>query len=340
MSEGLLRLASAVQTNCDISDAAYAQDMTLCNYLLAMREHFRWERRIPAGTEPGRSEVGMWIAEREARWEGLESRDFTPLPLAVGEADPFDVDAVNAEWLESGWAYGASIGRFGKPHFFLGCLVRREWREGVQILEIGREIARDLEATPASLADGTIVLRTEAFERWLWTSAEAWSHTRRPGPLQQALESYGYEADPAGAIAAMAREQRETLLLHELGEHRAGIALGLEWEALMARMPDKRVELTARAVRDLLADCLVTLPSLASRRDTASLHFFFATLSSLRKALSPTLPRAYEQVILAGDWELLAAQATSGAAHWLAAGKALASGAIPFPADPAEIALN
>jgi len=63
-------------------------------------------------------------------------------------------------------------------------------------------------------------------------------------------------------------------------------------------------------------------------------------LSSTRKVLSPTLPRAYEQAIRAGDWELLAAQATSGAAHWLAAGKALASDAIPFPADPAEIALD
>ena len=340
MSESLLRLASAVQHNCDVSDAAYAQDMTLCNYLLAMREHFRWEKRIPAGTEPGRSEVGKWIAEREARWEGLGSQDFAPLPLASGEADPFDADAINAEWLDAGWAYGAAIGRFGKPHFFLGHLVQREWRDRIQILDIGREIARDLEATPASLADGTIVLRMEAFERWLWTSAEAWSHTRRPGPLQQALEHYGYEANPAGAITTMAREQRETLLLHELGEHRAGIALGPDWEALMARLPDKRAELTARAVRDLLADCLVTLPAIAARRDTPSLHFFFATLSSTRKVLSPTLPRAYEQAIRAGDWELLAAQATSGAAHWLAAGKALASDAIPFPADPAEIALD
>lgn len=340
MTHELHRLADVVQTNCDISDAAYAQDMTLCNYLLAMREHFRWEKRIPAGAEPERSQVGHWISEREARWEGLESKALVPLPLATGEADPFDVEAVNAEWLDAGWAYGAAVGRFGKPHFFLGRLARRETRAGVEILEIGREIARDLEATPASLTNRTIVLRMEAFERWLWTSAEAWAHTRRPGPMQQALAAYGYETDPAGAIAAMAGEQRETLLLHELGEHRAGRALGPEWETLMARLPDKRAELTVRAVRDLLADCLVTLPDIVARRDRDSLHFFLATVSSLRKALCPALPRAYERVISTGDWESLAACATAGASHWLRAGKALASGAIALPEDPAEIALN
>ncbi len=39
------RLARAVQTNCDIADAHHAADMTLCVYLLQMREYFRWERR-------------------------------------------------------------------------------------------------------------------------------------------------------------------------------------------------------------------------------------------------------------------------------------------------------
>jgi hypothetical protein len=62
----------------------------------------------------------------------------------------------------------------------------------------------------------------------------------------------------------MLDEQRETLLLHEMGEHAAGLALGDDWERFMGRLQDRRVEILARAVRDLLADCLVTLPAIAA----------------------------------------------------------------------------
>ena len=47
MTPALERLARAVQANCDRSDARHAQDMSLCNYLLAMREYYRWEHDLP-----------------------------------------------------------------------------------------------------------------------------------------------------------------------------------------------------------------------------------------------------------------------------------------------------
>ncbi len=340
MNTAIRAITRAVQANCDISDAAYAQDMTLCNYLLAMREHFRWEKGLPVGVEPERSAVGRWISEREARWESIAGRDFSAVPLERGEADPFDVATVNGEIVPHGWAYGAAIGRFGKPHFFLGQLVRRETRSDVEVLEVGRESARDLEASAAQLVGNTVVIRREAFERWLWTSAEAWALTRRPGAMRAALQHYGYDADPAGAILAMADEQRETLLLHELGEHAAGVRLGPAWEAYMNRTKSKRQELMARGVRDLLADCLVTLPAIAAQRDLASLHFYFATFSGMRKSLFPALPQAYEKVVSGTEWESLTQCASMGECHWLAAATALADGHTDMPEDPAALALR
>ena len=47
--EALAGLAAAVQTNCHIADARHAADMTLCIYLLQMREFHRWERGLPFG---------------------------------------------------------------------------------------------------------------------------------------------------------------------------------------------------------------------------------------------------------------------------------------------------
>lgn len=345
MSISIPAITATVQANCDISDAAYAQDMTLCNYLLAMREHFRWEQGLPVGVEPERSKVGRWISEREARWEAIAGRDFGAIPLARASVDPFDVSAVNAEIVPQGWAYGAAIGRFGKPHFFLGELERRECRGAVEILEVGRESARDLEASPAQLVDDTIVIRREAFERWLWTSAEAWALTRRPGAMQAALLYYRYDDDPADAVVTMANEQRETLLLHELGEHAAGMRLGDEWEAYMGRRKSKREELVARGVRDLLADCLVTLPAIAERRDLASLHFYFATFTGMRKSLFPALSATYDRLVSGTvpgtvpgtEWGPFSDTVSQARPHWHLMAQALARGEVQTPEDPATL---
>ena len=76
------RLRAAVQANCNVTDARHARNMTLCTYLLEMRELYRWERGIALATPLPRAEIGAWIARREALWEALEDADYLPLPLA------------------------------------------------------------------------------------------------------------------------------------------------------------------------------------------------------------------------------------------------------------------
>jgi hypothetical protein len=317
MISGMSVLIEAVQQNCHIADARHARDMTLCTYLLEMREFYRWEHDLPQGAPLPREDIGRWISEREALWEGVVEQEFAPLPLAGGLHDPFAAIAVNEALLPQGLVYGAGIGRFRKPHFFLGRLARTETHDGLRVLVCECEYARDLTAIPAALQGGTVIVRREALRQWLWEKAEAWDMKRKPGAMARALTAYDYEADPAGALARMTERETETLILHERGEHAAGKLLGAGWEDMIADFTSRRAELLARAVRDNLADCLSTLPALMAQESAASLHFWFANFDGLRHQLFPQLANAYEHYLASADAAALRTAVAAGAEHWL-----------------------
>lgn len=329
----LHRLTEAVQRNCDIADARHARDMTMCIYLLQMREFYRWESGIALAAAIDRAELGHWLAAREARWAKLEDVEYARLPVEGAQFDPFDVRAINRALLPHGLVYGGGIGRFGKPHFFLGTLARRERREALELLVAGCEYARDMGGVTAALHDGVIVLREEVLARWLWEKFELWGMRRSEGALGAALAHYGFARDPQAALARMTAQEGETLVLHELGEARSGSLLGTDWEDMLASLSDRRAEIIARAVRDNLADCLVTLPALVERRAPASLHFFFANFEGMREALFPELRAAYRAWCESGDARALLRAACEGASCW---GEAAAGLLDAFRAHPQE----
>lgn len=310
------RLRAAVQANCHVTDARHARGMTLCTYLLEMREMYRWERRASLAAALPRADVGAWISEREKLWDSLENADYRPLPLEDGEADPYDVETVNRHLAAQGLVYGAGIGRFGKPQFFLGELAREEWRDGVRILVAGRELARDLSAAPAAMRGGTVSIRLESLARVLWQRTEAWTLKRPDGALKSALEAHGYAPGDAATLQRIAAAEAESLILHEMGEREAGRALGPDWEAMLAAFTGRRAEVFARAVRDHLADCLVTLPTLLARGAPAPIHFWFANLDGLRHELFPRIAVAYAPWRAGHGAYALSAAVDDGAAHW------------------------
>ena len=316
-------LIDQVQQNCHIADARHARNMTLCNYLLEMRDYYRWEHGLQQSEPAPRAEVGRWIALRESLWNDLEESEFAPLPLLDELMDPFASDAINRELLPHGLVYGAGIGRFHKPNFFLGELLRQEQRNGVSVLVCGCEYARDLTAAPAALRQDTVYLRQEALSRWLWEKAEAWGMKQRDGALKAALDAYGFADDAAQAIARMTGGESETLILHELGEHAAGLLFGPEWEEMLCGFSSRRAEVLARAVRDNLADCLVTVPTLLERQAKPSIHFWFANFDGMRQALFPTLAQAYERWREGGGSAAIAAAVAAGRSHWADAGRRL-----------------
>ncbi len=310
------RIVEVVQTNCHITDARHARNMTLCTYLLEMRELYRWEHGVALTAPLSRADVGTWLTSREALWDAFEDAAYAPIPLDGSFVDPFDVETANRELVPSGIVYGAGIGRFGKPQFFLGALEREEWRDGVRILVSRCEYARDLSPAPAAVRDGTVYVRLESLQRLLWERAEAWERKRADGALASALDAHGFADDPDAALESMAVAEAETLILHELGEHRAAQVLSPEWERMLESFTRRRAELFARAIRDHLADCTTTLPALVDRNADASLHFWFSGFDGMRRALFPLLATAYEAWRRGDRGRALRAAIHTGADHW------------------------
>ncbi len=313
---GFPRLVQSVQRNCDIADARHARDTTLCNYLLEMREFYRWEHEVPLAGPLPRQELGSWISEREALWDGLQDGALERLQLGERSYDAFEVEAINAALAPQGLVYGGGYGRFGKPHFFLAQLERHEQRQGLTLYVAGCEYARDLTAPPAALQGGAVFLRRDALRRWLWDKIEIWGVRKADGALKSALDCHGFAANADLALERMADAESETLILHELGEAAAGELLGPAWRDLIASFTGRRAEILARAVRDNLADCLSTLPRLIECEASGSLHFYFANFEGMRSKLFPLLERSYLGWRETGNPSALRYAAAAGAAHW------------------------
>ena len=322
MPRNLPELAQAVQRNCDISDARYAGDYGMCTFLLKMREYYRWEHELPFARELPRDELGEWLSSREARWSEIEADAFQPLPLERGEVDPLAADEANRELLPRGLVYSAGYGRFAKPVFFLGQLERVEARAGLTVLVSSCEYARELAAPPAMLQGRTIFVRRESVRRYLWEKIEEWQWRRQSPAMARALAGYDFIADTEGALARMAENEMESMILHELGEAQAGELLGGAWETMLAAAARTPAEIEARAVRDLLADCLSTLPALIARANLPALHFHFATFDAPRRELFPQALEAYEDFLGSGSLERLSDVAREGAVRWLAEARA------------------
>ncbi len=314
--QNIQQLASAVQTNCHISDARHAGDYGLCTFLLKMREYYRWENEIPLTRSLPKDDLGDWLAEREKLWAGLEARPFEPLPLSGGESDPFDNDAINRELVPAGYVYSGGYGRFHKPMFFLGRLLRKEERAGYTVYVSSCEYARDIDAPPAMLQGRNIFVREECVRRFLWEKIEEWRWNRQNRAMARFLAHYDFDTDPEAALERMTRDEIEAMILHELGEGRAGELLGEAWPAILNSLADARTEIMLRAVRDHLADCLATLPALTAAPNPPSLHFYFANYTGMRRELFPELLDAYRQWAERGDLEPLRVTVAQGADRW------------------------
>ena len=315
MTDGLDRLVLAVQRNCDIADARHAVDLTLCTYLLEMRELYRWERGIGLAEPLPKADVGDWLVRREALWKSLEGRAFEALPVGNVHVDPFSADAVNAHLVPQGLVYSAGYGRLGRAQFHLGELAREERRGALRILVGGREYARDLGGAPAALLDTTVYVRQQSFQRWLWERFEIWRARRPEGAFAAALAHYGADGDALATLERMARAETETLILHEQGEFEASRVLGRDWDEIVFAHANVRAERTLRALRDNYADCLVTLPALIERDAVPSIHFWFANFDGLRRELFPRLALAYRSWC-DGNPHRLRDALDAGREHW------------------------
>lgn len=309
-------LVRAVQRNCDIADARHAGDYTLCIFLLKMREHYRWEKRLPFSAPLPKDAVGDWLAEREALWNEIEAEELVRIPMASGLWDPFHGAEINADLLRESFVYSAGYGRHLRPHFFLGDLLRQERHDGVTVLVSGREYARDMAAPMAMLQGDTVFVRQESICREVWARIEEWQWYRQEGALDRALRGFGDHLPPEGLLERVTTTETETVILHELGEVMAGKALGHGWFDLHLSGSCGRAEIITRAVRDLLADALSTLPALVAKGHPPALHLYFANLRGMRRELAPRWIAAYDRWVADGDLGPLRDATAEGAETW------------------------
>ena len=333
MVDNLSALIDTVQRNCTIADARHARDMTMCTFLLEMREYYRWEMEIPYGARLPKDELGDWLNARESLWDTVEVEDFAPLPLNESGVNPFDANDINRTLIPMGLVYSSGLGHFRKPHFVLAELKRAEIRDGVQVLVAGCEYARDLIAPPAAMRDGAIFLRMDAVRRLLWNKYEEWQWKEKDTALGRAFAHYDFQRDIENGLDRMAEAESEAMILHEIGEARAESLLGEDWNAMLGQLTSRHAELLVRAVRDHLADCMVTLPILLEREASGSLHFYLANLSGLRRSLFPALPQAYDNWLRSRDTAKLASVVAAARAHWLDAAQQLTA---TYHCDPEE----
>jgi hypothetical protein len=313
----LQALRAAVQKNCHISDARHAADYTLCIYLLKMREYYRWEKGHGFGAALEGEEVGEWLREREQLWDSLGEASFEPMTLGRSSLDPFDTEAINRALLPHGLVYSGGIGRKSTPHFFLGRLEDRREYGGFTLLISGEEFARDLSAPPAMTLGRTIFIRRESLRRMLWEKFQEWRWNERRNAMGRAVAHYGFDRDVETALDAMTEAELEAAVLHEIGEVWAGDTLGDEWEEMLTAIGRTRAELIARAVRDHLADAVSTVPRLLRKGREASVHFWVANLTGMRRELFPSLAPAYECWAETGDAHALRGLIETAGRHWL-----------------------
>jgi len=327
-------LAQAVQRNCHISDARFGADDSLCVYLMRMREYFRWEMKLPLGAMLKTDQVGSWLQAREKMWEELEEAELAAIEIDGERFDPFDAAAINARLTPHGLVYSGGLGTRAKPHFVLGDLERQIHLGDHDVFVVASEHARDLTAPPAMTLSHTIFVRRESLRRMLWEKLESWRWARADNALGRAFACYDFEQELAGSLDAMAEREIETLLLHEEGEYQAGVALGAHWAPMLMDLVQTPAEIMARAVRDHLADCLVTLPHLIGaleaggragdggkpgtdrRGAEASIHFFLGNLTNMRKEIFPGLTAAYRHWLASGETAPLRSVTNDGRGHF------------------------
>ncbi len=305
-------LIRQVQRNCDISDAQHAGLFSICGLALRLRDMCKWESNLAPWEEKDADQMLAWIDDREQHWEQLLAHDTDYEPLVInGDAfDPFDIRSINDALMPHELAYGAGYALGMKPSFFLGRVESRQRINGIRVVALGRELARDLLTLPALSMDRDIVIRSDAGRMYLWDQIQYVVPSGKHA-LRFALSECGIDAGDPGSLRdhlpRLLAIQKNTYLHHELGEIMSDAFDRREWRRMVSEFSRTPVELILRAVKDLLADTHAQGPleDMIRRRDGAALGFYVAFIDGMHKALFPGLRPAFERFVHSRRWETI-----------------------------------
>jgi hypothetical protein len=305
--EGLI---GQVKQNCDISDARFWGNYSICSLLLSLRGLFRQEKKILPWEEISHGAISEWIAAREKLWHQIEEDEFLGLSIGGKEYGPFDVADINRLLATQGIMYGAGFGVYGKPSFFLADLLSEYSLDGYEVVMSGREFVRDLAAYPAMLQDSTIFVRREALASLFWDKLEEIRLRKHRGALLYAFFQYGVTPEEVvseslyGRVLQIADEETEVFVRHEIGEGVEGKMLGERWQKLLTGQLNRRVETYVRSIKDVLSDTSEKgmLKYIIENRKKGALGFYLSFMGGFRSVIFPEIGRLFPDFTEREDW--------------------------------------
>ena len=309
-------LCETVQHNCNIADAKYAGNFTMCVYLMKMREYCRWDKGYSYTDTMSKEEVGEWVTHRESLWDVLAQKSFEPILIDGQAYDPFDTDAINSSLQSHGMVYSGGIGVRCVPHFFLAKLDQQQSYDDCQVVISSEECARDLGSPPAMTLENKIFIRKESIRRMLWEKLQEWQWHKIENAASRAFSFYDFNDNVNAALDQMTEVESQSIILHEQGEVKTSNMLGEQWKQLLMSVTSTRLELMLRAVKDFYADCISTLPVLFEQNKVPSIHFYAANMNPVRKQLCPSFLNYYQQWCQDGNLLTLRDWLNNGATHW------------------------
>ncbi|NOZ70253.1 MAG: hypothetical protein GXP46_13665 [Deferribacteres bacterium] len=316
MTDIIDSIASQVKRNCNISDAKYWGFYSPCGLLLRLRDLYRIEHGLNPWDSIRHDSIGRWIEEREELWSELEDLDYSEIEIQGKRYSPFDVRGIGSALIKHDLVYSAGYGDFLKPVFMLAELSGTcdMGRYGIYIA--GRELARDLSASPAMIRGDTIIARHQTMRLFLWGKFEEMKTRRCSGALFHAFAEYGISKDaekelsPEGleeSFERLVQEELSAYIHHEIGEASQRRILGRWWRQLITTIPYSRAELFLRGMKDVLSDTCRNgmLSYIIANKKTGSLSFYVALLGGFRRDIFPDIVTAYEEFITTRNWDLI-----------------------------------
>ncbi|MDF1578654.1 MAG: hypothetical protein RQ753_04915 [Desulfurivibrionaceae bacterium] len=331
-------LQQTIRHNCDISDARDNGIYSLCTLVLKLRNLYKWEQGLEPWDEPDSKVLLDWIDAKENYWEEIAGEDLAPLPMDGSSFDPFDISKINNKFRGQNLYYGAGYGRSLKSIFFLAEIREEKTANGRPVLILGKEQTRELSAPFALLQDGVIIIRREPLRFFIWDQVQE-VRTASRLPLRFALECHGV---PSGTelnqqafkknLDRIVDGEIPVFIHHEIGELREEALASKTAKKLISAYPDSAIELTVRAVKDILADTNPEgmLGYIINEQREASLGFYLGFLDGMRKLLFPEIVEAFKGFRDDRDWRKIELARDHGRAANLRRAKQLKAAAGSF----------
>lgn len=302
-------LAKQIKLNCDISDAKFWGYFSLCGLLLRLRELYRAEKNIKPWASINQKDIGKWINAKESLWAKLEEHNFYNINIDGFSLNPFEVSEINSLLVNDNIVYGAGLGLYKKPIFFLGELYSYTKKGDYQIYFIKKEYAHDLFTSSGMLQGKDIFIRLEQLLSLLWEIFLEFK-CRKNGFFQDIFSLANISPEDninnefEVKLENLAIKYSEIILNHELAE---AYETTDDWTNIIYNVEDRRVEYFLRRLKDIIADTsdFGPLKKIIEIKDRASLGFYLATSEMLHKAAYSELKEAICNFKTKWDWLIL-----------------------------------